>query len=96
MILATGALVALLVSGSRRRGSTTAVVCAATVGGVWVEKGFAFIVGGFIPSALGATPRYVPTIVEGTITAGVYAVGALIAFGLGGYTVATLRREPRG
>jgi molybdopterin-containing oxidoreductase family membrane subunit len=39
------------------------------------------VVGGFVPSPLGAVADYVPTWREGTITAGVWALGAIMVTG---------------
>jgi molybdopterin-containing oxidoreductase family membrane subunit len=49
---------------------------------VWIEKGLAMIVAGFVPSPLGQLARYVPTPPELLITLGIYALGALIVTGL--------------
>jgi Ni/Fe-hydrogenase subunit HybB-like protein len=45
---------------------------------LWLEKGLGLIVGGFEPSPIGSITRYVPTLPEWTIVAGIWAVGALI------------------
>jgi molybdopterin-containing oxidoreductase family membrane subunit len=45
---------------------------------LWMEKGLALIVGGFEPSPLGTLTAYRPTWPEWTITAGIWALGALM------------------
>jgi molybdopterin-containing oxidoreductase family membrane subunit len=46
--------------------------------GVYVEKGLGLIVPGFIPDSLGEIYEYWPTASEGIISAGIWAVGALL------------------
>ncbi|MCX6551991.1 MAG: polysulfide reductase NrfD [Acidobacteria bacterium] len=74
--LAVVALVLLIVPATRSRDATLAVACAAVFVSLWIDKGLGLIVGGFVPSPLGAVADYVPTARELTITAGVWAVGA--------------------
>jgi molybdopterin-containing oxidoreductase family membrane subunit len=74
--LALAALVLLVVPGTRRRESTLAAACAAIFVSIWIDKGMGLIVGGLVPSPLGAVADYVPTARETMITAGVWAVGA--------------------
>jgi Ni/Fe-hydrogenase subunit HybB-like protein len=45
---------------------------------LWLEKGLGLIVGGFEPSPLGVFTRYVPTLPEWSIVAGIWATGALL------------------
>ncbi len=52
--------------------------CVATFMGVWIEKGMGLIVPGFIPSTLGELSSYAPSLVEWKVTAGVWAVGAMV------------------
>ncbi len=52
--------------------------CAATFVGVWIEKGMGLIVPGFIPSTLGELSTYMPSLVEWKVTAGVWALGAMV------------------
>jgi molybdopterin-containing oxidoreductase family membrane subunit len=74
--LALVALLLLVVPGTRRRESTLAAACAAIFVSIWIDKGMGLIVGGLVPSPLGAVADYVPTVRETMITAGVWAVGA--------------------
>ncbi len=46
--------------------------------GTWLEKGWAMVVAGFVPSPTGAVTTYVPTGTELLIALGIYATGALI------------------
>ena len=79
--LALAALVILVVPGARRRDSALAAACAAIFVSIWIDKGLGLIVGGLVPSPLGAVADYVPTAREMLITAGVWAVGAAMVTG---------------
>jgi Ni/Fe-hydrogenase subunit HybB-like protein len=48
------------------------------IAAIWIEKGMAMVVTGFIPTPLGKVLDYTPTHQEIAITIGVYAVGFLI------------------
>ncbi len=54
------------------------VACVLAFTGVWIEKGMGLIVAGFIPSTLHEVVGYVPTLTEWRVTAGIWALGALI------------------
>lgn len=71
----------LLVPATRRRETTLAIACAAIFVSVWIDKGLGLIVGGFVPSPLGAVTDYVPSVREVAITAGVWALGAAMVTG---------------
>jgi molybdopterin-containing oxidoreductase family membrane subunit len=45
---------------------------------LWLDKGFALLIGGFVPSPLGVVARYTPTLNEWTVAAGIWATGALM------------------
>lgn len=77
-VLTAICVVLLLIPGVRRRDGALGVVCAGVIGAIWIEKGMAMVVAGFVPSPLGEVTEYVPTIPETAITVGVYAVGFLI------------------
>jgi molybdopterin-containing oxidoreductase family membrane subunit len=78
--IALNVLSAFLLFASR--GKTTLarlnVACAAAFCGVWIEKGMGLIVPGFIPSTLHEYVEYVPSLTEWKITAGVWALGAMV------------------
>jgi len=62
---------------------------------LWLEKGLGLIVGGFEPSPLGAVTRYVPTLPEWSIVAGIWAVGALLITVFYKITL-SVRKEAKG
>jgi molybdopterin-containing oxidoreductase family membrane subunit len=68
----------------RRRENIVLLNCGAIliVIGVYIEKGLGLIVPGFVPDVLGEIYEYWPTATEVMITAGIWAMGALL------YTVA--------
>jgi molybdopterin-containing oxidoreductase family membrane subunit len=45
---------------------------------IWIEKGLAMVVTGFVPSPLGHITDYAPTAPELAIAVGVYAIGFFI------------------
>jgi molybdopterin-containing oxidoreductase family membrane subunit len=56
-----------------------APACAAIFVSLWIDKGLDLVVGGFVPSPLGAVTEYTPTAPEIAIAGGIWAVGALVA-----------------
>jgi molybdopterin-containing oxidoreductase family membrane subunit len=78
VLLSWVALALLLVPRWRANIPLLAVACAAIFASIWLDKGLGLIVGGMVPSPLGAVTRYVPTLPESTIVLGIWAVGALM------------------
>jgi molybdopterin-containing oxidoreductase family membrane subunit len=76
--LAAAGLVLLLVPRLRANEKILAVGCAAVFASLWIEKGFGFIVGGFVPSPLQQVTTYTPTWQEWTIVFGIWAFGSLL------------------
>jgi len=68
----------LLVPSIRRQEKYLAILCAMVIVAIWIEKGLAMVVVGFIPSPLGKVTEYMPTPREIAITVGVYAVGFFV------------------
>jgi Ni/Fe-hydrogenase subunit HybB-like protein len=77
-LLTVGCVGLLLVPALRRNERMLAVLCVGVVIAIWIEKGLAMVVTGFIPSPLGRITDYAPTIPELAITIGVYAVGLFV------------------
>lgn len=80
-VLALGALVVLLMPSLRRRTGLLAAASAAIIVSVWIEKGMAMVVAGFVPTPLGHVVSYWPTAPELLISLGIYAFGALLVTG---------------
>lgn len=78
LALAGFALVFLLVPKIRANEKALALACAAVFASLWLDKGMVLIVGGFVPSPLGAVTHYAPTLPEWMIVAGIWALGALM------------------
>ena len=76
--LSVASLVVLILPSTRRGDATLAAACAAIFVALWIDKGLGLVVGGFVPSPLGAVADYLPTWREITIVAGVWALGAIM------------------
>ena len=73
------ASLALLINPRMRQNEKILVFsCVALFASIWIEKGLAMIVTGFVPSPLGRFTEYRPTAPELLISAGVYAIGAFL------------------
>jgi molybdopterin-containing oxidoreductase family membrane subunit len=77
-LLAVACTVLLLIPSVRRQERWLALLCAGAIIALWIEKGLALVVAGFIPSPLGIVTEYAPTLPEIAITIGVYGVGGLL------------------
>ena len=77
-VLALVSLVFLLVPPMRRREPVLAATCAMVFTSLWIDKGLGLIVGGFVPSPLGAVTSYVPSVPEVLIVLGIWALGFLM------------------
>jgi len=77
-ILAVACTVLLLVPSVRHRERWLAALCVGVIAALWIEKGLALVITGFIPNPLGAITEYAPTAPEIAITVGVYAVGGFV------------------
>ncbi len=71
-------VVLLLSPKVRAKENVLALLCVGVIAAIWIEKGMAMIVTGFIPAPLGNITEYTPTLVEIGVTAGVYAIGFLV------------------
>ena len=78
VILAAISLTLLIVPRTRHNERTLAVACGLAFVSLWIEKGVCQVIGGFIPSPLGAITEYVPKILEVVIVIGIWAVGMLM------------------
>ncbi len=78
VVMMAAALLLLLIPQTRRNERTLVLACILTFVSLWADKGICLVVGGFIPSPLGAMTGYVPTLPELCIGAGVWAIGALM------------------
>jgi len=81
-LLTLFALSLLLVPKWRTDSRLLIVACLSVFVSIWLEKGLGLIVGGFVPSPLGAITRYSPTLAEWGIVCGIWAIGALVTTAL--------------
>lgn len=77
-ILAVVSLALLLFPSVRRNETILAVTCVMVFASLWIDKGLGLIVGGFVPSPLGAITGYTPTLPEILIVLGIWALGFLM------------------
>jgi len=76
--LAILAAIVLVIPAARRNEGILALACVAVFVSLFIEKGIGLVIGGFIPSPLEKVVEYHATAPELAITAGVWAMGALI------------------
>lgn len=72
------AFIIFLIPKTRKNFATLNIGCVLIIIGIWIEKGMGLIIPGFIPAPLGEVWEYVPTTLELIVTAGIWAIGALI------------------
>jgi Ni/Fe-hydrogenase subunit HybB-like protein len=78
IVVAVVAMILLVVPKTRNNFTVLPIACAMVFISLWLEKGLALIVVGFIPSPLEQVTQYVPTFPEAAITVGAWAIGALV------------------
>jgi Ni/Fe-hydrogenase subunit HybB-like protein len=72
------AVVILMINPLRQKMLTLNVACVLAFIGIWIEKGMGLIIPGFVPTPLGEVFEYVPTAIELSVSAAVWAFGILI------------------
>jgi len=77
-LLALTSLGLLFVPAMRQNEKVLALTCGMVFLSLWIDKGLGLIVGGFIPSPLGAITEYTPTLPEISITLSIWALGCLM------------------
>jgi molybdopterin-containing oxidoreductase family membrane subunit len=78
VVTGLAALGLLLLPGTRSRTGMLAAACGLVVVSLWIDKGLGLVVGGFVPSPLGALTEYRSTFNESVIVSGVWAIGFLL------------------
>ena len=68
----------LLTRSVRKNYHSLAIACVLSFLGIWIEKGVALVVPGYIPSPIGEFTRYVPSTLEMLVTLGNWALGLLV------------------
>jgi len=78
VLLSWAAMALLLVPNWRANVRLLTGACVCVFVSIWLDKGLGLMVGGLVPSPLGAVTRYAPTLPESTIVLGIWASGALM------------------
>ncbi|MBT8373460.1 MAG: polysulfide reductase NrfD [Deltaproteobacteria bacterium] len=78
MILMIVSAILLVNPITRRNERVLIVACITLFAGTWIDKGLGLISGGFIPTPLHKVVDYTPTLIELTISLGIYSVGAMV------------------
>jgi Ni/Fe-hydrogenase subunit HybB-like protein len=93
-VLALLGLILLAVPGFRKNPRTLVIGALATFFSIWMDKGLAFVVAGFIPNSFGEITEYWPNWNEALVAAGALATGAFVLTVL--YKVAISVKEKAG
>ncbi len=78
LLIGLVAVLVLLIPALRISSKWLPAACAGLVISIWIDKGVGLILGGFVPSPLEEIFEYSPTLIEITITLGIWAIGALL------------------
>jgi molybdopterin-containing oxidoreductase family membrane subunit len=78
LALNIAAVVILTLHPLRRRMALLNAACVMAFVGIWLEKGMGLVVPGFVPTPLGEVFEYSPTALELAVSAGIWAIGALV------------------
>ena len=72
------ATITLMIHPLRENRRWLMTACAVLFVGIWIEKGLGLVIPGFIPSPLGEIVEYTPSLVELSVTAGIWALGMFV------------------
>lgn len=78
LALNTVAVVILMINPLRKNMLTLNIACVLAFIGIWIEKGMGLVIPGFVPTPLGEIFEYVPTEIELSVAAAIWALGILI------------------
>jgi molybdopterin-containing oxidoreductase family membrane subunit len=92
--MAVASLLLLLLPAARKSTRALAAACGLVFVSLWLDKGVAMVVAGFVPSPLGDVTEYGPTAPEIAIAAGIWAVAILLATVLIRFTLAVRGELP--
>jgi molybdopterin-containing oxidoreductase family membrane subunit len=94
-ILAIVSICLLIIPAMRKNEKILALACISLFASLWIDKGFGFIMGGYVPNPFKRVTEYWATAPETLISAGVWAIGLLVLTVL--YKIAiTIREETAG
>jgi len=95
VICSVVAFVLFVVPALRRHPVTLNLGCVLIFVGVFIEKGIGLVVPGFTPSVLGEIYEYEPSMTEILVSAGIFAIGALLFTLTARVAIAVLRGDFR-
>lgn len=78
LLMSLVAVTILTIHPLRRSMVTLNIACILACIGIWIEKGMGLVIPGFIPTPLGEVFEYTPTMVEFTVSAGIWALGCML------------------
>jgi len=78
LALNVAAVVILMINPLRKNMRYLNIACVLAFFGIWIEKGMGLVIPGFVPTPLGEIFEYVPTSVELSVAAGIWAFGILV------------------
>lgn len=78
LLLNVIAVVILMIHPLRQKTLTLNIACVLAFIGIWIEKGMGLVIPGFVPTPLGEVFEYVPTRVELSVAAAIWAFGVLM------------------
>lgn len=78
LMIGLGSVAVLLIPALRASSTWLPAACTGLVISIWIDKGVGLILGGFVPSPLEEIVQYSPTLIEISVTLGIWAIGALL------------------
>lgn len=78
IVLAVGSFLLFVIPRTRKNPITMNIGCLMIYASVYIEKGIALIIPGYTPDTLGQIYRYVPSLIELRVAAGIFSVGFLL------------------
>ncbi len=78
VVAGLSSIILLIFPQARRNRSLMVIGLVGVFVASWIDKGLGLVVGGFIPNPLDKVVEYTPTLPELVISAGVFAIGALV------------------
>lgn len=78
VVFSVCAIVMLLHPETRKNDRFIPWICAMILISIWIEKGFALLIPGFIPTPFHEITSYIPTLPEILISTGIYGIGGLL------------------
>jgi Ni/Fe-hydrogenase subunit HybB-like protein len=78
VLMAVTSVILLLTPRARQNERVLTFATALVLASMWIDRGIGQILGGFVPSPLGAVTEYTPTLEEFAVALGIWAMGFLL------------------